>query len=1202
MKKLLFGAAAALIAFGATATPRADRLQSDRLFPFAPKAKASLTAAGRQAGPMKTAAVRSLPQSDASGYLNGPKGATWFFTMEYKGETVDHGGYTEQMLTGFRLTVYDDKFQEVGTVEDTIELQEGETKIAQFSIGPDITQKFFNYDNEFEIMMGVAFNTEDYVNTYRTYAYSIGKNERIATFDGYYCSAVDSATDAWSEKFWITFMTEEETQTPDVNGVLNMSDYRFRTYKAAGYSGMGDAVVDVRFPSVTLAGADAIPFLANVDNGLPYFAVNHLKYSWYENPYDYSNENPTADNELQIHIYAPASAWASTVDHYCTTSIPMNPTVDDLYFMYIGNFGYDDDLNFKVNGDGTPALYITRAHSTQGGDTFACDFEVYSAAPKGQTAQGVKKFTVAEGTGGGTFMADIDGYAPQVMFIVTDAAENMSFRFVNPLTGETEHELDPFVDPENPEVSLTSQTNRLPRNGSYVYYAPQTRGASDGQGQVKTSVIFVDPETGRIVDTDDISLGSDVEYAQLYAGTDAFDPYIFNLDDTREYMALVKRTAPNGSGVVEELMVASADPAKGTLLTVGPDEVKGNLASVFLANLDGEKPRLVVIYQNTANWKITLDSHELPLVSFENGDGTPENPYEISSVGGLKQIHTAPEAHYAVVSDINADGYVLTQKNFDFKGSLDGRGHTVSNLGLSGYALIPSMSRDPQAPADSPNARVVNLNFLNPVFDASRDEQGLLLGHMTGGLVDNVHVYGGTVTSDQSVAGLVGQASLYGSIRNSSFNGDITTSDNSAGGIVINTMTSATVRACAFKGSITGGQAVGGIAGMTLSNAGEVADCHVNARIKGTNTVGGIVGNSARSVIRNCHVQGSLEATEAPRWGGGPKLGGIVGQLDRSYGNPGDETGEGDTQEPEAVIQGCYVNLTSMTFSGTLQDEEYAGQNDTMHRIVGWSSVNDTPEETGYDEETWEPIYGDPAPAETALKDNYAVATLAAAHEDFENSPASTEGASVDADRTGIEFFQNLGWLYGYDFENPWNMTGDQFNPSLYFEGGLLVLTPADVTVKVDEEVALSLRLEGEKLTEEMLEGFTCELSDESIAEVGNVEQGADGEIVLTVKGLKEGSAALTCGLNGKTAKAVITVEKKEESGIGNVAAGQNPLRFDGRNVYADGCMIEVYSSTGARVLTGSGSLSLHGLQGGVYIVTAVDAEGNRSSLKVSVR
>lgn len=68
------------------------------------------------------------------------------------------------------------------------------------------------------------------------------------------------------------------------------------------------------------------------------------------------------------------------------------------------------------------------------------------------------------------------------------------------------------------------------------------------------------------------------------------------------------------------------------------------------------------------------------------------------------------------------------------------------------------------------------------------------------------------------------------------------------------------------------------------------------------------------------------------------------------------------------------------------------------------------------------------------------------------------------------------------------------------------------------------------------------------------------------------------------------------------MAAGQNPLRFDGRNVYADGCMIEVYSSTGARVLTGSGSLSLHGLQGGVYIVTAVDAEGNRSSLKVSVR
>lgn len=1202
MRKTLLGAAAALIAFGAVAAPRADRLQQDRLFPFAPKAKAALKSTpGHLASPLKEAAAQSLPTSDASGYLNGPKGAIWFYTLEYKGETVEHPSYTEKILTGFKLTVFNDKFQEVGTVEDNIELQEGETKIAQFSIGPDITQKFFNYDNNYEVMMGVAFNTTDYVNTYRTYAYSIGSNERIASFPGYYCSAIDSATDAWSEKFWITFMTDEETETPEVNGVLNGADYRFRTYKAASYSGMGDPVLDVRFPSVTLAGADAIPFLANVNDGLPYFAVSHLKYSWYEDPYDYSNENPTADNRLVVDIFAPASAWASTVDKYCTTTLPMNPTADDLYFLYLGNFSYDNDLNFRINGDGTPALYITRAHTTRGGDSFLYDYEAYSTAPKGETADGQKKFTVVEGTSGGTFMADIDGFAPQVMFINQDAAENITFNFVNPLSGEVEHQINPFVDPENTEVSLTSQTNRIPRNGSYVYYSPQNRGASDQDGNVKTSVIFVDPETGTLVGTDDINMGKNVEYAQLYAGADIFDPYIFNLDDTREYMALVKRRTPGGN-IVEELMVVSADPQKGTVLTVGPDEVKGNLANIFFANLDGEMPKLVVVYQNTNDWKITLDSYDLPLVSFENGDGTVENPYQIQTVGGLKQIRTAPEAHYAVVNDIDADGYALEPLNFDFNGSLDGRGHVISNLTLNGYALIPSMSRDPQAPEDSPNARLLNLNFLNPVFNATHDDQGLLLGHMTGGLVENVRVYGGKVSSDKSVAGLVGQSSLYGQIRDCSFQGEISSPDNSVGGIVINTMTSASVRACAFKGSITGGQYVGGIAAITYANAGQTADCHVNAAIKGKNTIGGIVGNSARALIKNCHVQGTLEATQAPTWGGGPKLGGIVGQLDRSYGNPGEETGEGDTEEPEAVIQGCYVNLTSMTFSGTAEDEEYAGQNDTMHRIVGWTSINDEPDLIDYDEETWEPIYGDPAPAETALTDNYAVASLPAATEDFDNSTTSVEGKSVAADETGMEFFRNLGWLYGYDFENPWNMTGDQFNPALYFEGGLLLLTPADVTVKVDEEVVLSLQLVGEELTEEMLGGFACEMSDESVAELGNMEQGADGEILLTVKGLKEGSAELTCGLNGKMAKALITVEKKQESGIDNVVAAKNALRFDGRNVYADGCAIQVYSSTGARVLAGNGSLCLDGLQGGVYIVTAIDADGNRSSLKVSVR
>lgn len=1198
MRKFLLGASAALIALSASAAPRTATTQSERLFQFAPKAKACL-----KSNALASAQSQSLPTSDAAGYLNGPKGAIWFYTLEYKGETIDHGAYSENVMTGFKLTVYDDKFDLVGTVEDVIELQEGETKIAQFSLGPDVTQKFFNFDNSYEIMMGVAFNTTAYVNKYRTYAYSIGKNDRIAAFDGYYCSAVNSATDAWSEKFWITFMTTEETVTPDVNGVENTSDYRFRTYKAAGHAGMGDPVVDVRFPEITMAGADAIPFIANVFNGKPFFSVNHLKYCWYEDPYDYLNENPTADNELIVDIFAPASSWASTVDKYCTTTFPLNPSAQDLYYLYFGNFSYNDDLNFQVNADGSPVLFITRAHPTRGGDDFTYDYEAYNAAPQGQTADGQLKFSVAQGSTGGTFMADIKGFDPQVMFIDADSDNNMTFRFVNQLTGAVEHEIDANVDPENPNVSLTAETNRIPRNGKYVYYAPQTRGASSDDGHTHTSVIYVDPESGSLVGSDDIDLGTGVEYAQVYSGNDIFDPYIFNLDDAIEHMALVKRRSAQSDALIEELMVVSTDPAKGTLLTAGPDQVKGNLANVFMANLNGDKPKLIVVYQNS-DWKISLDSYDLPLVSFEAGTGTVDDPYQISTVGGLKQISAAPDAHYAVVNDIDADGYAISQKNFDFKGSIDGRNHLISNLVLNEYALFPSMSRQDVSDEEKPEARLTNINFLNPVLNASKDAQGILVGNMTCGHVENVHVYGGKVNSSQDVGGLVGNATLYSRILNSSFHGEINAPESSVGGIVMNTKTSATVRACAFKGSIIGAQEVGGIAGSTNSNAGILSDCHVDAVIKGKNTVGGVVGGSARSVIKNCHVEGSLEATEAPTWGGGPKLGGVVGKLERSYGDSGEETGDGESEGDEsgAVIQGCYVNLASMTFSGEAGNEEYEGQNDTMHRIVGWSSANDWPEEIGYDPDNYDPIYGDPAPAETALQNNYAVAALPAGNEGVATDHSSTEGASVAADETGISFFQDLGWMYGYDFENPWNMTGNQFYPSLYFEGGIPVLTPADVTVKVNAETAVSLKLVGAEITEEMLEGFTCDLSDESVAGLSNMEFGPEGDILLTVKGLKVGTSNLTCGINGKTAHAVVTVTEGNTTGIENTVAARNVLGFNGREVYAEGCMIHVFSTAGACVMSGNDRLALDQLQGGIYIVTAVDAEGSRSSLKISIR
>lgn len=1215
MNKTIIAIAAAMAVGSVSAQAKVPHGTSDALFPYMPKARAEVCQDGFgkpdafqakapkgavKVGAFKTLNPNVLSKSSESGYLNAPDGSTWFFSIDYKTSETNS-------IQGFKITVFDSQLQEVGSVEDEIQLGENETRVAQLSIGPDLTQKFFNYDNSYEIMIGVATNTTAYVNNYRTRVYSIGKNEPVTTIDGYYCSAVNAAKDAWSEDFYITFYTSVETETPEVNGIENHLDNRFVTYKKAGYSGMGDPVIDVRFPEICTTGADAIPVLSVVNDGKPWISFSHLKHCWFEDPYDYSNENPAADNEMIVDVYTTGSGWNAAMEKYSTTTFPLDTNADDLFFLYHGNFQYDNDLNLTLSGDGTPSLYITKAHSTQGGDTFSYDYTVYSAAPKGETAAGVKKFDLAQGVSGGTFMTDIPGFAPQVMFIIPDGDGDVFFQFVNVNNGQVEHELDANLSDEDPNISLTANTDRVADKDSYLYYAPQTRGMSDENDDVHTQIVFVDPEEGTIVRTDDINLGQNVESAQLYTGPEAFDPYLFNLDSDREYMALVKRKKASGTGIDEQLIIRSTDSSKAPLLELGPEEGKGNLANIFIANYGSKSPKLIVTYMDISDWKYTLQSYDLPLQLFENGDGTAENPYQISTVGGLKQLISAPEAHYAIVSDIDASGYPLDIKDFEFTGSLDGRNHVISNLSLTGRALIPQLNRPADtaegvsANSDDLAGTVRNINFVNASLKNAASGQGLLVGTMSGGVIENVHAYESTVQGDDDFGGLVGKARVYASISGSSFQGNLIGGEESStiGGIASSTMTSATIQACAFKGSITAGSGIGGIVGDLGNNAGKISDCHVNAAIKGKNTIGGIAATSGRSLIEKCHVQGSIEATEAPRWGGGPCVGGIVGDLQPDYGslNP-DEPDE--PTAPSFAVQGCYVNLSSLAYTGTpAESEEFPGQNDTMHRIVGKSVVNNEPEPIDWDYDNDEPIYSDePVAPDAGLANNYAVATLTVGSDKIEAAATSTEGASVAADETGISFFQELGWNYGNDTENPWNMTGDQFNPTLYFEGGLLIFTPSEVTIEAEKEVTLHLQLVGEGITDEMIEGFTFEISDESVAEAGDMGI-ENGEIFIVIKGLKEGTANITAGIAGKQTQARITVNAAQ-SGVGSIeieSAGN--ISFNGNAVSAQGCAISVFSTTGTLVAAGSDTVSLDNVAGGIYIVTATDAKGHRSSLKI---
>lgn len=1205
MKKILIAAVSASLALPAlAANPRVDATKKGaELFPFAPKSRAEQANSRLFApaitdfkdnggddinvGAFRSLAENLLPSAPLIGYLDGPKNETWYYTGDYI--------YTDGQISGFSFDIYDATFSKIGSVRDNIELQEDETRVAQVSIGPTITQKFFNYDTYYEVMVNVATNTTYYSNNYRTCVYSVkdlaegATSECIQAVDGYYVSAINTSQDEWSENFYITFHTEDDTETPMVGDVPNVMDYRFVTYKKAGYSGGISPVLDLRIPGVTLAGVDAVPFLATQKDGIPYFSVNRLKYSWYLDPYDYTVETPTPDNELIVDIYAPASSFASTIDHYSTTRLPLDASDDNLCFLYVGTFMYDGDIDMARNTDGTPLLYVTRAHSQQGGDSYLYDYEVYDGAKKGEDVTATKKYDITHGTEGGYFMADIPGHAPQVMFIKSDD-DTYTFQFVNILDGTVENTIPYAFNDGSTLYNMNTLVNRIPSGDSYLYTIPQSKGFSDDNDDCHVYVVFASPE-GDIVKVDDINMGQRIDYASIYSAAEVFNPYLFNLDADHEYMVLMKRRFETGSGNQEEFSVISANPDKGTLLNLGPDDEKGQITSVSLINPSGENPKLAVIYVNRipGNWLYTTTYYDLPLTLFEVGDGTAENPYEISTVGGLMQIKSAPSACYAVVADIDADGTVVSPSSFTFTGNLDGRGHLISNLTLDGMALIPSVTGDASEEGLPTKGIVKDLKLYNASLTATNDNQGLLVGRLASGMVTNVHIYNSTVDATEDVGGIVGTAVSYSSISECSFDGSINAPESSVGGIVNSTTTSSSVSACAFSGTIAGGSEVGGILGSVGSYGNGAVNCHVKADITGKNTIGGIVGTAAMVPFTNNHVEGTLTATENLRWGGGAKVGGIAG----SYFN---FSVEEDGAEVTPVIHGNFINLTSITAPEAVEGA-YPAENNTVHRVVGYTRANYA-EEEDYDQTTWEPIYGEPFPADKSIRNNYVISTLPVVESAIADEPDTTEGKSVDASELGLDFFkEQLGFPYGYDAESPWALTSAA-SPALYFESILIVINPQSASVEVDEEVAVNVTIYGTEISESLFEDFTCDY-DESVIEMTDMFLADDG-LLLVVKGLAAGESDITVSIQGQTAKCHITVLPM--SGLSQVVANDTAaLTFDGSALSAEGSSIEVYNVSGVKVLAGNDKVTTGSLAGGIYIGVARNASGN-STLKFRVK
>ncbi|MDE6638538.1 MAG: T9SS type A sorting domain-containing protein [Muribaculaceae bacterium] len=1113
----------------------------------------------------------TTPASDSFEYLYAPDGSIWYAVCTYDTEKIEYEYYTERILKGFTFTFYDDKFNEIGKVRDKIELEEGEIKCVQAALGSQVTKQFFNYDGNYEVMVSFAMNTPENVNNIRTKAYSITNLEGdalsapLTVMPGYPVDAVNCAKDRWSEDYYVTFLTEEQAGDPD--DYTSYIDFLGAYNTVLTTYGKGNKLVmEKKIRLLDLPGdqMNAPMMLCKNENGRLTLIYSRYEKSFFEDPSGMGgNENVTKDNNLIIEIYQMNDSYPSEMELVGSTKIETVQHTDnpDVYCTYysIGNLMWDKDVDFShYTSDGKPSFIVSvDDYLYSDDDHLNSSYYVYDA-------DGNRIKTIAENTYDFVSMSDIAGFEPQTMFI--HMGDDMNFEFVDLYSCKTVTKVDQMFQ----GYGLSVSTDRIPSGDSYVYGSALSTGVSIDDTHIGAPVCWIDTN-GDLVRLDVIPTGEGVELAQIYMVADGLGQYIFNTDTDFEYVMLVKRNVPGERALREELLIAS--PEKGVLNTFTAEEGKGYIRSVLL--MAGANPELIVVYI-TDDYEYTADAYSLPFSKFAGGNGTLSDPYLIATAGDLQQIKSAPSASFKLTDDIdcsNLDFYPIEE----FSGTLDGDGHTVSNL-----KLVTKNNSKTGIFNFTNKATIKNIDFYNAKMILSGGyEAGLITATSANSTFDNIHVRRLTATGNDfsgEFGGIAGKMWTMSAISGCEVAGaDINLpSCPSAGGMSGDIRTGCTITGCAFSGNMTANNTLGGIVGSTTTGDEVISQCHVDANLKAENTIGGIVGFLDRSKVKSNYVEGTLEATKPSKWNNAISIGGIAGELE------GDWQGKADVPVVFNLIgisAMIYPDMSGIT-------EQYPRQLSTMHRVIGRSSYN-----SYFEEDPNKIVY------ENGVYNNYIVSDLAAIDQDF--AERSLEGTTIDKNEVDQDMLQNqLGFEYGTTNDAPWNIQSwYDYDPSLYYESMAYIPTK---TITVDKGSTFSIDIaviSREALTEQsIIEDFMCEFNEDILNMTGNMN--FDGKTLkVEFNAINSGESVFTVSiLNGK-ASCVVKVNDNQAS-VDGIESVNSTFSIQNGIVSAEGCSIAIYDINGKAMLSGHDTVDTNSLTAGIYVATATDKAGKTTAKK----
>jgi hypothetical protein len=343
---------------------------------------------------------------------------------------------------------------------------------------------------------------------------------------------------------------------------------------------------------------------------------------------------------------------------------------------------------------------------------------------------------------------------------------------------------------------------------------------------------------------------------------------------------------------------------------------------------------------NSADFFIFSLDAVAELRKYSGGSGTAQDPYQIATADDLIALGETPEdydKHFILTEDIDLDPNLPDGKVFDkaiiapmfptiaypywqgtpFTGVFDGKGHTISNLTITGSSYLGLFG---QLGKRKTVGEVRNVS----VVDANITGSGGCVAGLVGVNYGTVTQCGsiGTVSGDSSVGGLVGLNDL-GSIAISYSSGAVSGNKNVGG--LVGCSYYGDVTNCDSAGMVSGTDSIGGLVG---SKFGDVTCCHSTATVSGTERVGGLVGINYSGSISTSYSTGEVSANK--------DVGGLVGwnevRVTHCY-STGTVTGAGDCVG--GLVGYNSGDVTCCCSSGAVTGQGYVGG------LVGWNHGGD---------------------------------------------------------------------------------------------------------------------------------------------------------------------------------------------------------------------------------------------------------------------